>query len=166
MTVKKQKRNVSEEERERRRERAIQMHEQVVVDPETGEERRKFGGPQPNSGPKKRVGASVKEYAEGNVDDIVSALARGLGSPNADTARRSAEAILKHARREEQDEVEERRGELEQNKRDAILGRILQRLEGGRGSGEVVLDGDFTEIEDAELDGPDVESRALPAPSD
>src|SRR5256885_1119 len=44
------KRSIPASERKRRRDWALKAHEEIVVDPETGLERRRFGGAQPGSG--------------------------------------------------------------------------------------------------------------------
>lgn len=44
------RRRLTDEQRQAKSELAKKMHEEVVIDPVTGQERRKFGGPQPRSG--------------------------------------------------------------------------------------------------------------------
>lgn len=141
--------NLSEEERARRSELARRMHAERVYDPETGEERSKFGGPQANSGPKtggRRAAEIVTERLQGAEiqDDIWEALIRGLSSNNAETARRAAQALLVIEEQQRKAKVEERR-ELEQSHRDAILGRILRQIGPASSGGDEVLEGDVSE---------------------
>jgi hypothetical protein len=68
---------ITEEERERRRQWALENNKEVI-DPKTG--RRRFGGPQPNSGRPRKIRAAeiVAEEATKNARQIVAALVDAL----------------------------------------------------------------------------------------
>jgi hypothetical protein len=143
------------------------LHAQKVVDPETGVERRKFGGPQPNSGRRKRVAQTATEYFSEDERQklLLEALEASIHpSQTAGERRRGALAILEVIRKEEQDQREERRV-LEQAERTRIVGDILRGLVGapGTGAGDVV-EGDFSELDPGGSDGVPGVVRALEAP--
>lgn len=125
--------NISDAERQRRSEAAKKMHQEVVVDPETGEERRKFGGKQPGSGrpPVGRVSASVvaEFQKEEEKKEIVAALKRALGDDM--PAHVNLQAIRDIAAMEERERVIEReeQADAERRHRDEIVEGIVGRLE-------------------------------------
>lgn len=127
------------------------MNQIVVVDPETGIERRKFGGAQPGSGrPKKRPIETLEDWAgeDENKKKILEAMVAGLDetlSPG--ERRRTAMAILEKLRQEEQDQIDERRT-LEQSERDALLSGILRRVGASiEGEAEELVDGDILQLD-------------------
>lgn len=115
------------------------------MDPETGVERRKFGGPQPGSGrpPKVRPIESLQhKFTDDEVANqaITQVFLDAIDADKPIAVRlRAANSLLTHLRNQDRDEAEERRG-LQQHERDAILGGILRRLgvASGSGTGEVV----------------------------
>jgi hypothetical protein len=143
-----------EELKEFQRQKAAKMREEIIVDPETGLERRKFGGPQPGSGrpPKRRPIESLQtKFVD---DDAANAAITQVFMDAIDEDKpisirlRAANSLLTHLRNEERDKAEERRG-LQQHERDAILGGILRRLgvADGGATGDVV-DGEVLAVDD------------------
>lgn len=148
MTSEFYKRNVSEEQRKARSEMAKRMHDEVVIDPLTGEERRKFGGRQPRSGrPRKpRMTEVMAELAlrEGEayfhrLDDIAK------NHPSANAAIAAIREIIEVTEKERKIEQEEQL-RLERLQRDDLIYLALDLLE------KTGLIGD-ADIVDGEIEG-------------
>jgi len=117
------KRNITEEERKERSERALRMHNEVVIDSETGLERRKFGGPQPRSG-RPRIPRATEKIAErvgregdayfNRLDDIAK------NHPNANSSIAAIRELL-GVEKEELKRVEHEQQRLEKLQRDELI---------------------------------------------
>lgn len=119
--------DLTPEQREERRQRALRMHAEVV-DPTTG--RRRFGGPQPGSGrPRgKRASEIVAERVGREADKISNAIIDGL-APNMPPhirlqAARDAIAI---EQKEAELQLQEERA-LENLHRDQLLEIVMEKM--------------------------------------
>lgn len=113
---------ITEEERQRRAERARQLHQQI--DPETG--RRLFGGPQPGSGRprKKRAAEIVAEAAERSAKDIIDAFKDALDPEQPASVRlQAAKQWLEVENREAALQLQEDK-ELKDLDQDALIERV------------------------------------------
>jgi hypothetical protein len=122
-------RQISPEERERRRQRAIQQHQKVVVDEETGLERRAFGGPQPRSGRPRKPRASevIAEKVQGDAEDFYAKLKEIADGKNAGEARKAIMDLLAIEEKERVIKVQDDR-DIDNMKRDELMKFITQQL--------------------------------------
>ena len=145
------KQNLTDEQRKQKSELARRMHQEVVVDPITGEERRKFGGPQPRSGrPRKitaneriaeRVATEADAYFD-RLDDIAK------NHPQA-TAAITAIRELLGIEREEVKRAEQEQQRLDKLQRDDLIYLALDLIKKtGIVGGGFIVDGEIEEVED------------------
>lgn len=139
---------LSPEERERRRQQALQLHQEIVVD-ENGVERRKFGGPQPGSGrPRKRAAQAVSEAAIRHSSEVAQALVDGLKENNHPSVRINAARTLIEIERDERKlELQEQAAERQMNRdeaADALLD-VLRSL-GKQGAADII-DGTYEVVD-------------------
>ena len=152
---------MSEAERERRSELARQMHQQTVIDPATGEERRKFGGPQPGSGRKREKTAKqvLAEVGQREKEALAAEMLKVAMGGRSEQAKIHAITKILDAEREVRDD-ERREEEHRRNMhRDDLLALFMDRfvtmLRRGLISKEwvmEVLEEADEEIHDAEYD--------------
>lgn len=147
--------NLSPEERERRRQRALELHQQV--DPDTG--RRRFGGPQPGSGrPRtKRAAELVAEAAQQNANLIIRAFRDALQQESPIAVRvQAARQWLDVENREAELQLKEEHelAKLEESElRDRVAAALQRLAESGALAGsapagvELVVEGRATELE-------------------
>jgi hypothetical protein len=144
-------RKLSDEQRKEKSELAKSMHQEIVIDPETGLERRKFGGPQPRSGRPRKPRASEiiaeKVAAEGTayfsrLDDIAK------NHPSANSAIAAIKELLEVEEKERKVAQEEER-KLERLHRDELILLAIDLIEktGIIGSAEII-DGELEGEED------------------
>lgn len=145
------KQNITEEQRQQRSELAKRMHQEVVVDPQTGLERRKFGGPQPRSGRPRKVTANerIAERVAGEADayfDRLDDIAKN--HPQANAAITAIRELL-GIEREEIKRAEQEQQRLDKLQRDDLLLLAIDLINktGIIGAG-FVIDGEIEEIED------------------
>lgn len=123
------RRELSQGERERRRELARQLHEREVVDAD-GNKRRAFGGAQPGSGRprKERALKRAADAAKDNAEDIIDALKSGISKESPIQVRvNSATRWLEIEAKEESLELEEEKM-LEGLRRDQLIEMLAGKL--------------------------------------
>lgn len=156
MTSEYYKSGYSDDERETRSERARQMHQEMVVDEQTGLPRRKFGGAQPRSGRPRALRASeiIAEKVHKEADIYYERL-NGIAKEGSDTNSIIAIKELLGIEEKERQVAAEEEQNLDKLQRDeilllaldllketGILGRGLSRV----GEVEVIRDGEVTEL--------------------
>lgn len=122
--------SVSEAESKRRSELARQMHQQTVIDPETGEERRKFGGPQPGSGRKREKSAKqvMAEVGQREKEELAAEMLKVAKSGRSEQAKIAAITKFMDAEREVREE-ERREEEHRRNMhKDDLLALFMDRF--------------------------------------
>lgn len=122
---------ISQEESERRREVALRLHGEVIVDPQTGEERRRFGGPQPGSGRprKKRAADLILEKIEKDPERVALALWENLADTvPAHIRLQAAGKVLEIEQKAFEDELREAE-QLAKMERGDLVSLVLERLE-------------------------------------
>lgn len=117
----KQKRYYSPEERRRRSEMAKKLHAEGKLG---GKDIGRRGGLAPK---KKRAGAYVREKAQKNPAQIWRALAAGLQSPDPETQRKAAMAILEVERKDEELSLAEAVA-YEKMRQDELIERVIGSL--------------------------------------
>lgn len=151
------KQKLTPEQRQQRSELAKRMHNEVVIDPQTGEERRKFGGPQPRSGRPRKISANEKiaEKVAAEADayfDRLDDIAKN--HPQANTSITAIRELL-GIEREEIKRVEHEQQRLDKLQRDDLIYLALELIQktGIIGSGdfidaeaEVIEDGGYPEL--------------------
>lgn len=146
----------SEEEREKRRQKAMEMHQEIVVDEQTGLERRKFGGPQPRSGRPRKIRASevIAQKVVKEADAYFDRLDKIAKEGRDGNSLMAIKELLDIEERERKITVEEEEN-LDRLHRDELIILALDLLKdtGVIGSGssrvgeiEIVRDGEFTEL--------------------
>jgi hypothetical protein len=146
-----EKLNLSDEERKRRSDRAKAMHREKVVDPETGEERAKFGGAQKSIAVKKTSDDLIKSIVDATgAEDVqvlviqayVDALANGTRAEKLRAAKGLVEVLETHKKQQ----LAERRALNDQQRTDLLAG-VLRDLGLGSSEGGEILDGEFSVID-------------------
>ncbi len=133
------------------------MHQEVVVDPHTGEERRKFGGAQPKAGAKK--GQTLLDALEERIEqegvqkNFVDALVRALEPEKGTSANlRGVKMILEFIQAQRKEQMEEAKM-LEQLGRDELMSRLAASLEkAGIAVVKADIEVDAEEVTDADRD--------------
>lgn len=120
---------ITDEEAERRSKQAKEMNAIVVIDEETGLERRKFGGPQPRSGrPRKiRMSEKVAEKVASEADayfDRLDGIVKNGTDGNAIAAFRTLREVEEAERKLSQEEEER----LDKLQRDELLALVVGKL--------------------------------------
>ena len=122
-------REISPEERERRRQWALEKNQETVVEPD-GTVRRKFGGPQPGSGrPRKpRASERIAERVAADGDTFYIKLKEIVDGKNPSEARKAIETLLNIEEKERSLKVQEER-DIENMRRDQLMVYIKSKLE-------------------------------------
>lgn len=145
------KQKLTEEQRQQKSELAKRMHQEVVVDPVTGEERRKFGGPQPRSGRPRKITANEKiaEKVAAEADAYFSRLDDiAKNHPQANASITAIRELL-GIEREEVKRVEQEQQRLDRLQRDDLIYLALDLIKKtGIIGGGFIVDGEAEEIED------------------
>lgn len=142
------KQNLTDDQRKAKSDLARAMHQEIVIDEQTGLERRKFGGPQPRSGRPRKPRWTEVVYEEAategkayfdRLDDIAK------NHPNANTSIGAIRQILEITDKEEKRQEQEQQ-RLERLQRDELIYLALDLLEKTGIIGE-------SEIIDGEIEG-------------
>lgn len=123
--------SISEAERLRRSEQARRMHSEVVIDPVTGEERRKFGGPQPGSGRKREKTAKevLAEVGQREKEELAAQMLAIAKSGRSEQAKIQAITKFMDAEREVREEQRREEEHRLNMHRDDLLALFMERLE-------------------------------------
>lgn len=151
------KKDISDAERQRRREQALELHKQV--DPLTG--RRKFGGPQPGSGrpKKKRITESLNEKIEGKSNEIFNTLERGMNSDDERVALQAVKQMIEIATKEIEYQEREKRDFAEMSK-DELIKLVMTNVSALANHGDIPIL-DFIDVEAIEVESNELEEGSF-----